>query len=58
MAGADIAAEVGSGRFGALVTIGILWFSYSRWKYDRPSPLVLVAGLACPSRPRRPGPCP
>ncbi|MBU2762841.1 hypothetical protein HAQ03_05290 [Acidithiobacillus caldus] len=37
MAGADIAAEVmwALDAFGALVTVGALWFSYGLWKYDR-----------------------
>ncbi|MBU2802178.1 MAG: hypothetical protein RE468_08900 [Acidithiobacillus caldus] len=37
MASADIAAEVmwALDAFGALITIGASWFSYSLWKYDR-----------------------
>jgi hypothetical protein len=42
MAHADLAAEVmwALDAFGALVTIGILWFSYSLWRYDRRQELI------------------
>jgi hypothetical protein len=37
MAHADLAAEVmwALDAFGALVSIGALWFSYGLWRYDR-----------------------